>query len=159
MRPRFAVELPEGEQFLDTLREHLKAEDAPCNGQVFRRHAMLQMPKRARHLWSPHLNLEVREYDEKHTLHGRFSPHPDVWTGFMAIYGVLLMIALGGLVLGLAQVTLGSGPWGLTLTPAALAMGAFVYGAAFIGQGMSAGQMYELRSFVDDVVRSTNSQS
>lgn len=123
----------------------------------FRRHATIQIPQPARHFWSPVLNIEIREEEDETSLHGRFSPEPNIWTGFMAIYGVLVLIALIGAVVGLSQLSLGGSAWGLMLVPATAVMGAFIYGAAFIGQGLSAEQMYEMRSFVDDVIESCDS--
>lgn len=46
----------------------------------------------------------------------------------------------------------GESPWALAGVPAALALVGFTYGAAFIGQGLGAEEMYRLRSFVDDCV-------
>lgn len=43
----------------------------------------------------------------------RFSPHPAVWTGFMGVYGVFVMLAAAGLMYGWAQTTVDEYPWGL----------------------------------------------
>ncbi|MBL4634429.1 MAG: hypothetical protein JKY56_11185 [Kofleriaceae bacterium] len=153
IRPTFSIDIADKTNWLACLKEELTAKDAPCTGVCFRRHAKRQVPKFARHFWSPVLNIEIREEEGESSLHGRFSPEPNIWTGFMAMYGVLVMVALVGSVVGLSQLSLGSLPWGLYLVPASLIMGAFIYGAAFIGQGLSAEQMYEMRSFVDDVVK------
>ena len=40
---------------------------------------------------------------------------------------------------------------GRSFVPGAAVIGGFVYGAAFIGQGLGAEQMYELRAVVDRV--------
>ena len=90
--------------------------------------------------------------DREVVLHGRFSPRPNVWTGFMAVYGVLSLVGLGGVMLGWAQTTVDEYPWGFWLGPAALALIAFVYGAAVIGQGLTQDEMYLLRNFVDRMV-------
>ena len=134
---------------LDRLREKLSAEDAVCVGRVFRKHAVLEMPESERHLWSPQLHLRIDDGEDTPFLAARFSPRPNVWTFFMAIYGVLFMIGLFGCVVGMSQWSLGRTPWAFAILPASLAMGAFVYGAAFVGQGMSAEQMYELRAFAE----------
>ena len=155
VRPTFNVELTGCESFLSRLQEELARPNAPCVGQLFRHHAVLHMRPEAQHIWSPYLNLELRDDEATPTLYCRFSPHPNVWTGLMACYGLLIMLGLGGLVVGLSQLSLGGPPWALALVPASALVAAFVYGAAFIGQGMSAEQMYELRSLVDDALRST----
>jgi hypothetical protein len=85
-------------------------------------------------------------------LSGRFAPHPNVWTGFMAAYGVLLMIAIFGTMFGVSQWTLHTPPWGLLAPPIALATGALFYTAAIIGQRLGADEMHALRDFVDRAV-------
>jgi len=154
MRPTFDLRHPSPEAILERLRPLADAHPT-LSGVFFRRHAVLRVREEARHFWSPQLDLEVRrpepdEDDEAPRLHGRFSPHPHVWTLFMAIYGVLGLLGLAGLIGGLSQWTLGMTPWALLGVPAALALGGFVYGATFIGQGLGAEEMYALRSLLDD---------
>jgi len=156
MRPEFVLRHDDPSAVLDRLGERL-AGHARVTGTLFRRHAVLRMTEREQHFWSPYLYVEAQLPDpddedapEAPQLHGRFAPHPSVWTMFMAIYGVLGMTALGGLMYGISQWWIGWTPWALGVTPAAIALIGFVYGAAFIGQGLGAEQMYELRSFLDD---------
>lgn len=157
MRPEFDVAHDDPTAVLRMLGERISEGHPACTGTVFRRYAVLHMRERVRHFWSPYLYLEAQvcdpddEYAPEHPcVHGRFAPHPHLWTMFMAIYGVLGMCALGGLMYGVSQWWLGWTPWALAVAPAALALIGFVYGAAFIGQGLGASQMYELRSFLDE---------
>jgi hypothetical protein len=171
MRPTFSLPLRcAPDAFLDAFRRRLESPDSAFAGLVTRRHVFLRVPAPRQHFWSPQLELELRApeptCDADHEgaptsskargtrrVHGRFSPHPHVWTMFMAIYGVLGIGGCAGLVWGLAQWTLGEAAWALLAVPASVALIAFVYGAAFIGQGLGSEQMYELRSFVDEVQR------
>ena len=66
----------------------------------------------------------------------------------MALFFFLGMVGLAGLVWGLAQLTIGGPLWTMWAAPISLALIAFTYGAAFIGQGLSNNEMYEIRSFV-----------
>ena len=150
MRPRFELQLPVNrEQWLGALQSLLETEGGPLRGQVFRKHAVVQMRNAERTFWSPYLNLEVEDEPDGSAIRGRFSPHPNVWTMFMGIYVLLAIIALGGLSYGIVQYTLGQSPWAFLIAPAAVAMFGFVYGATLIGQGLSAEQMYTMRSLVD----------
>ena len=150
MRPRFAFQLPvERETWLGALRKLLDEEPEVCKGQVFRKHAVIEVRDDARSFWSPYLNLEVEDEPGGSAIRGRFSPHPHVWTLFMAIYILLTILALGGLVYGIVQLTLGESPWGVFIMPGAAALFGFVYGATLIGQGLGAEQMYVMRSIVD----------
>lgn len=158
MRPRFEVaDAPDADVLWRALRAGLQQSDAPCVGQLFRRHAVLQVSADQQHFWSPQLALELRDEDTL-TLVGRFSPHPHVWTFFMAIYGLLAMGGLAGAIYGLSQTLLHEPAWALFAVPAAVLMAGFVFGATFIGQGLGGEQMYVLRSFVDQAVDEARSQ-
>lgn len=150
MRPTFAVPVSgDGREAMEELLAGLRGDEAPFTGQVLKRHAYLQLPRDRRSFLSPYLNLQLKEADDGTTLCGRFSPHPGVWTGFMLVYGILAMLTLAGLMFGWAQTTVDEYPWGFWVVPACVALGAFVYGAAFIGQGLTASEMHDLRSFVE----------
>ena len=152
MRPRFEFQLPvTRERWLGELRAQLQRDADPLRGQVFRKHAVVEMRDNKRTFWSPYLNLEVEDEPDGSAIRGRFSPHPNVWTMFMAVYVLLALVALGGLSYGLVQYTLGQAPWSLLVAPAAVALFGFVYGATLIGQGLGAEQMYTMRSLVDRV--------
>lgn len=152
MRPRFELELPVGaDHWLGELQTQLRADSAPCRGAVFRCHANLWMHDAERTFWSPYLNLDIDEKPSGIAIHGRFSPHPNVWMLFIGIYALLGITALAGLVYGFVQFSLGQSPWAVIAAPAAAAVFGFVYGATLIGQGLGAEQMYTLRSVVDRV--------
>jgi hypothetical protein len=154
MKPKFTIPLTgNGEQVFQHLVPLLNAEDSPVKGQVLKEHAYIQFPKENRSLLSPYLNLTLHKKDGgEFELVGRFSPHPHVWTGFMAIYGVIGMIGLSGLVFGWARHLIGESAILMWAAPLSLCIIAFVYGAAVIGQGLTADQMYVLRRVVDKAV-------
>jgi hypothetical protein len=150
MRPRFELQRPvKREAWLDALRSALQNDAESLHGQVFRKHAVVQMCDAERMFWSPYLNLDVEDEPDGSVVRGRFSPHPNVWTMFMALYILLAIIALGGLSYGMVQYTLGQSPWSLLIAPAAVALFGFVYGATLIGQGLGAEQTYTMHTFVD----------
>jgi hypothetical protein len=153
MRPSFRILVPgDGTAVLDQLGRKLEVPDAAITGQVVGRHAFLQLPSERRWLLSPFLNLELADGPYGTRLMGRFTPAPNVWTGFMALYIFLGLCGLAGLMLGWAQTTVDEFAWGFILFPVSLGLMAFVYGAAVIGQGLTADEMYELRTFVDRAV-------
>ena len=150
MRPRFQLQLPIGrEAWLDALRLGLERDTGALRGQVFRKHAVIQVRAPKRTFWSPYLNLEVEDEPDGSAIRGRFSPHPNVWTLFMAVYILIVMAGLAALSYGIVQLTLGESPWALLGVPASVALFGFVYGATLIGQGLGAEQMYMMRSLVD----------
>jgi len=152
MRPRFELtsELPV-EEITARFRARLAATDRPVAGLVFRKHVELTSPPERKHLWSPHLGLSLEAREAGGTrVRGRFAPAPGVWTGFMAIHGVLIMLGIGGTMYGIAEWMLGRTPWTLLAPLLSAALVAFVAGAAFVGQGLGSEEMYELRRFVDE---------
>lgn len=154
MRPEFILPCQgEARDFFVRLRDTLVAGGSPYVGQVLNRHAYIQLARDQRSLLSPYLNLQLVDDEGECTLRGRFTPHPAVWTGFMAVYGVLGMIALGCLVFGLAQLTVKETPWVILAVPVCLGVAGFVYGAAVIGQGLTMDQMYEMRVFAERLAR------
>jgi hypothetical protein len=157
MRPRFEFELHKGEsqQLLSAVSARLRQPECDVQGRVLPNHIELTTCARQCHVWSPRLTLHVEAFDDgTETLCGRFSPHPNVWTGFLTLYATLFMGGVFGLIFGFSQWSLGMTPWGLVGVPVALALSAFAYGAAFIGQGLGAEEMYTIRSFIDDAMRS-----
>ena len=127
MRPKFVIELGAAKtSFLDALRELLEEEDTSIVGQVVEGHAYLLISEERRSLLSPILNLHLKEGERGLEVHGEFSPHPNVWTGFMALFGVIGMKGLGGLIYGLAQMTVHQRPWALVAAPVSIALIAFV---------------------------------
>ena len=104
------------------------------------------------HLWSPQLRLELSEVDGGTAIHARFSPHPHVWTMYVAIHAVGAFGTLGAAMFGVSQYLAGQSPWGLWALPAAPVLAALVWALAFVGQGAGAEQMYALRRFVEDAI-------
>jgi len=157
MRPRFQRQLPgTGEDFFRSLDLALARSEAPCLGTMFGDGiegggAILRRPEADRHFWSPALHLDVERDDTGYVLHARFCPSSPVWTGFVAIYLTLAIVAIAGLCYGGAQIIVDETPWAFVLAPVAVALALFTYGAAFIGQGLGSEDMYELRAFVERV--------
>lgn len=155
MRPRFEVDLdvPAAVVFAELARQ-LARPDAPASGAVLARQVELRVSKDRAHFWSPNLSLEIVEETSPATerLRGRFGPDQGVWMLFMLIYAILGMVGVLALMFGTSQWIIHESPSALLAVPACVALAAFVYGAAFIGQGLGAEQMYTLRSFVDDAI-------
>ncbi len=152
MRPTFesSLSIP-GDRVLGLIERRIRQPGTPVAGWVQAGQAELSLPDDQR-FFSPSLHLYVGERDGRPLLHGRFAPLPQVWIVFVGVYFILAMIALGGVIWALSQMMLGRSPWAFLAVPIAAALAAFVSGAAFIGQGLSAQQMYRLRTFVDRAI-------
>jgi hypothetical protein len=104
------------------------------------------------HMWSPQLRLELKEADGHTDIRARFSPHPHVWTLYLAIHAVGAFGTIGAAMFGLSQHLAGQSPWALWALPAAPVLAALVWALAFVGQGLGAEQMYALRRFVEEAI-------
>ena len=154
IRPHFDIPLgDDGRRVFREVKAALAAADAPFVGDALSTHAYLRIPREERSLLSPNLNLDLLEESGQVTLRGRFTPHPSVWMGFMAVFFALGLIGLGGLMYGLAQLTVQETPWSILVAPVCAGLIAFVYGAAFVAQGLVQAEMYEMRAWVEQLVR------
>lgn len=149
-RPRVDLFVPlPADEVATRLARGLLTSELPCAGRVASRHAWITIRDGERHFWSP--NLDVEFYEDPHGtwLRGRFGPQPAVWTLFVFVYASLSLGATISGVLGLAQLALDERPLGLLLSLGLLLLIGFVYGAAFIGQGLGSSQIAEIRLFLD----------
>ena len=160
MRPVFTRPVRDADAFLRVLREELaRANGQPgqCRGQVHARGAILRLCDAECRVWSPALHLELEPEPAESTaapgwcLRGTFSPSSPVWTAFLGIYIALGTLGIGSACWGGAQLTMDETPWAFVGVPVTLALAAFTYGAAFIGQGLGAEDMYLLRTFVESL--------
>lgn len=150
MRPDFRLEVgAHGAEILRTIERQVGDPNCLFTGQVYDRHGVLRVPQERSTLLSPLLDLELLDEDGATVLHGRFTPEPNVWTGFMAVFAILGLSGFAFVMYGFAQMTVGDPPWALWGGPVSLALIAFVYGAAFIGQGLTVDEIYGLRAVVD----------
>jgi len=155
-RPRFTLDLAlHPDAVTERVRAHLARSADKITGKVFRRTMMLTVSERDTHFWSPHLDIQLEDVKDGGTrLAAMFSPHPTIWTAFLAVQLLFAALSIGAAVWLMSVVTLGESPWPAV---AALALmlsgGGLAYGAAYVGQGIGSEQMYELRAFLTDALR------
>ncbi|MDD9969989.1 MAG: hypothetical protein OXR73_27330 [Myxococcales bacterium] len=158
LRPLFGLELPVAPApLLAEIRAGVAADNSRHVGTVMKRHVELTVRARDRHFWSPHLSLDVFEGAHGTRLRGRYAPHPSIWTFIMALYGVLTIVAMAGIVYGLSQWNLGWTPWALAAVPASAALVVATWLISMLGQRLARPQMEEMHTFLEDcVTRASN---
>jgi flavin reductase (DIM6/NTAB) family NADH-FMN oxidoreductase RutF len=153
LRPQYVIEAARPpERVIDDLRAALQQPDADVTGKIRGNALQLNIPEHELNTWSPSMELSVEPSATGSTIYARIGPLPQVWTTFMFVHLLIAMGGLGGLVWGSTQLFLGGRLWAFWVPLAALFLHAFVAGAAFIGQGLSADQIYRLRTFLSDAI-------
>ncbi len=115
-------------------------------------HAMISIDETKRHFWSPWLHLELGQVDGKHLVHGRFSPHPSIWTGFMFSWLALAVLVFFGGILGVSQQLSGQTPWGYYIIPVCLGLAFLLWIASRIGQRLADEEMHQMKSRLAECV-------
>lgn len=105
-----------------------------------------------RRFWSPHLSAQCSATETGTYIFARFSPRPEVWTMFIAIYFVIAILICLALTIAYVQWSLGYIPWSLAAVPLGLFLIAAMHLASLMGQRLSADQMAVLRSRLDRAI-------
>jgi len=167
MRPRFVLELGcSADQVMTALRDDAALCDHGVEGQFSARHGVLALPETDRQFWSTQLGLTIQDAERgaggqtrPTRLLGVFSPRPEIWTVYVFAIGVLAAIAVFGVMWAIVQVTLGHWPTALLASLIATLLGALLYTSTLVGQGLAAGEMYLLRSYLDDRIEEAETRS
>lgn len=150
MRPTFEETLPTSiPRVTAQLIAGLRDPASEVRGKVGLKSAEIVVKRGERHFWSPYLSLAFDERDGRSIMFGRFSPHPSVWSGFIASYSILGSIAIFAGIYAFAQWSIGQSPTALYVFGGALFFLCTSFGSTFIGQSMGSDQMYVMRHFVD----------
>jgi len=149
------LELPLGpEVVVERVRKHLEVSRG-VSGAVLRRTLLLTVSDEDSHFWSPHLDVQLDDGKDGGTLlTAMFTPHPQVWTSFIAVQALFGFLSIGAAVWLTSTLILGHAPMVATgCLGVMLFGGGFAYGAAYVGQGLGSEQMYLLRAFLDEALR------
>lgn len=160
MRPTFAISMPmPARQAADTIRAKIQEHNLQaCTRSKGLVAEFFVEPEDCRY-WSPQLSLQLHDTEPGQSqLFARFSPRPEVWTLVMFVYSFAVCIIFAASIWGYAQWMLGSRPWALLLIPLSLLAIALLHLASLIGQQWSSDQIELLRSRLDLVLSSINSQ-
>ncbi len=150
MRPRFTGHAPHGRARFQVLLQNALDTSSGVRGTTFEFSAVLKVAEQDRHFWSPQLHLALDDGEDQTLIHGRFSPHPTVWSGFLALYLAIAFSGIVGVIFGTSQWTLGVTPTALLAGPVAIVLTGAVYLAARTGRRLGRDQMMELSTFLAD---------
>ena len=153
MQPTFELDLPmSAAESVARLRKAIHTAGLQRNADSAGTCIDFRVALTERRFWSPHLSVQVSDDDSGSQLFGRFSPRPEIWTMFMAIYAVTAIAIFGALIYGYVQWFMGSRPWALAVVPVGFLTIGGLHLASLIGQSLSTDQMDLLRQQLDQVI-------
>lgn len=160
LQPHFTVDLPwDKQQAIERLRAAILECDGAAEiesaGTVFD----FKIPKHQQRFWSPHLSAQLSPAEAGSQLFARFSPRPEIWTMFMALYFVIAVLMSLSLIVGLAQWQLGYSPWSLLTTPIGALLIGGLHAGSLMGQSWSVDQMELLRNDLDNAIQSARDEA
>ncbi|MBO6574989.1 MAG: hypothetical protein JJ896_06230 [Rhodothermales bacterium] len=148
MRPRIEGHASGSlDSFLGALNRGL-SDSSSFVGTTYEKSAVIKIREQERHFWSPQLHLSLESDGDEVEILGLFSPHPTVWSAFMAAYMALAFLGIMGVTIGASQYLLGNPPFALWAGPAALLLGMAVYLAARFGRSLGSDQMRAQLTFL-----------
>ncbi len=152
LRPRYKFK---NSRSANDLRKSLKAaigesEQWPLQFKDTHGHLIFSYRKPHKHNWSPEMDLNLEEDPAGFTMiRVLIGPAAGVWTFFMFLYTLCVLLGLGGFILSYSQYVLGKSIWGFWLLPIG-ALGAIsVYLAGLYGKSKAIPQMVFLKKFFD----------
>lgn len=118
LRPRFRYVTHESKvELYEKLRKVLNDPNSKFGGHAFDYQATIDFKPEERRYWTPQIDFSIDEHPEGAIIRGLVGPRPAIWTSFMFIYTLLALLAIGGLVIGMGQWTMGHSPVAFWLIP------------------------------------------
>lgn len=177
MRPRFTLDVDLTRQEVKD-RFHARLRDLPCHVNILDVQLECRPHRTEAHLWSPYLKLLIHPVDPEnpdlllddipdhlkppgtdtdphhHTvrLEGYFGPSPSLWTFFMALYAISIVIGAMSLLTAFSQWQLDQAPVAIWGTAFALLQALLVYLASQLGQRFAQDQMRLIYHTIHDVL-------
>ena len=153
MQPTFAITIRvPTDQAMTQLRNAIHSSSLSGPADSAGRCVDFKIEPEDRRFWSPHLSIQVSETESGSKLLGRFSPRPEIWTMFMAVYFIAAIAIFGAAIYGYVQWAMGTAPWAFLGMPIGLVVILVLHIASVIGQNLSSDQMELLRSRFDQTM-------
>ncbi len=145
IRPRFELLVDAScADVLERIEDRIEQSES-TRGWVSSPYAELRVRAEDRQLWSPRMSIHAEEVEGGTRLLCRMQPEPDVWTAYVAMWSIVGVVALGGLVFGASRWVMGSLPWGVVVgAPVVGLLCVILYITALIGQRRGEPQMVQL---------------
>jgi len=166
MRPRFIADVTcDADQVMEAMQDVTQATALPIAGTFSDRHCVLVTSEEERQFWSPQLGITVEDArtgadgaPQPVRVLGVFSPHPEIWTSYVFAIGTLAGIGVFGTMYAIVQLSMGHPPWALLAPLLSSLVGGLIYTSTLVGQGLALGEMYRLRSHLDECLEAAEAR-
>ncbi|HEB62050.1 MAG TPA: hypothetical protein ENI82_02760 [Bacteroidetes bacterium] len=111
-------------------------------------HFELKIPPSQRHFWSPKMHIWINENNGNTSLSCVIGPNFKIWNIFIALYVLVILFTLVGVVLGFIQRANHEVPYFFWAAPLGLFFILLINLAARIGQYWGKAQVSQLKSFI-----------
>lgn len=93
LKPRFKMEYDEPrDEIVSKFKSNLENQECRYCSKMVGNHIIIDIPKEEEHFWSPQLNIELVEENDKTTVKGILGPKPKIWTMFMFIHFIIAFL-------------------------------------------------------------------
>lgn len=153
VQPSFTLDMPlPSDELMPRIRAAIKQPDLRELARSAGTCLELKVAFDQQRFWSPQLNVQASDVDSGSQLYCRYSPRPEVWTMFMAIYLVVACLIFAACIYGYVQWYLDDTPWSLLFIPIGVIGILALHLMSLAGQRLSADQMDELRGRLDELL-------
>lgn len=153
LRPRFRFVSPQAPASLMSQLNHAVSEAGSSEGLRLTKtqnHFILAFIPKRRSFWSPEMDINIEAGAEGgSTVRVLIGPAAAVWTFYMFLYALALLMMFGGFILSYSQYVLGKALWGFYLLPAAVIMALLIYAAGLWGKKRARAQSQQLQRLVE----------
>lgn len=158
LKPRFKEELKESKaDVLKKFEDVFAKKEHKFRTKLVDNHIVIDVSQEENHFWSPQLQVEIVEEDDKTILKGLFGPKPQVWTMFMFFHFAVALFFIVFLVMAYTQYNLKQeyqfAAYMCVVMPIIWIL-FYVFGQ--LGKKKGYSQMLEMDEFVKGVISSSN---
>jgi len=151
VRPRFQVESSmSAADIIQRIKDNLKVRKSDCQGATAVGYAMLTVPERERHFWSPHLTITIDDHEGGSLVRGMYTPSPMAWTMFVFFYTAIGLTTLGFLLYALSCLSLDKPTTTFWWTLGLALLFLTIYLVSYTGQKFGRKQMGQLQNFIEE---------
>ena len=93
LKPRFRMEYDESkEDIASKFKSNFEDQECKYCSKIVGDHIVIDIPKEEEHFWSPQLNVELVQEEDKTIVKGILGPKPKIWTMFMFVHFAIAFI-------------------------------------------------------------------